>query len=64
MQNSEKKCEIGGIERCKDCEIFSKHRNEIFQKADSIFDAVSDLHGFIEKCSKHCTKTVDNRLKK
>lgn len=64
MQNLEKKCVIGGINRCDGCEVFLKHQAEILQNAESIFDAVDDMREFVEKCSKHCSKTVDNRLKK
>ena len=61
----DKNMDIGGVnDCCNRCEVFSKHRIETLQNAESIFDATDDMREFVEKCSKHCSKTVDNRLKK
>lgn len=63
-ENLEKKCVIEGADQCNGCEVFSKHRTETLQNAESIFDATDDMREFVKKCLKHCSKTVDNRLKK
>ena len=64
IPTQENQCNVGRENyECKNCTIFAKHRKEIFQNADSIFDAASDLQDFVTKCSKYCLKRVDNRVK-
>ena len=61
MQNSEKKCEIGGIKCfCDGCPKYEKRYKELFDDCDSIFDAAVDMQIFIAECLPKCKKRLDN----
>jgi hypothetical protein len=42
--------------KCEDCPILAEKMGDILENVDSVFDAVSDLDKFLEKCLETCSK--------
>lgn len=48
-------------EKCKKCSFFLNKSKELCAEDDSVFDAIEDIHHWVEDCLKACKVQTNNQ---